>query len=481
MGRIQSVMMCTKKESQETPVSPPVVELDTHIENAQPPPKRIHSRERLGTQFENASVIPLGPSYDNNSIVPVHDREDSPKKSKNSRGRCRKNTSAVITEENFETEVSRNLTDQPNDQVGSIDENTSTNVCAPQHRDNEKASPCSPSDNDVETGQQVIDKQSPKHSPRKQNSLKDLKRKAKPHIGLFPFGVVRTLTPVILSIVATACSIMCKQSTSFVTLERPIYIDAKHNTVSELGLFYMDLCRTNEYININVVSGDVTLTQVEYDEVDADDLSFFYSGPTILSEQTFSNATDQAALGRAQTSNEAASDCRKFRLDSTLVQDRLWNTARVFVGFTTGIGFMTTAALIAAIFWKSVNITAVSVAVFVSYLCQSFAFLFYDTTVCRKYLCYRSSGTNLAIIASVCWFFAGIGTLWIYMYDRTEKHKKLIQHVKQKKTLEKQKKKEERFLFSQWALLSIFQQRSTADTTCTGSSSSSLGPSRVSL
>ncbi len=331
-------------------------------------------------------------------------------------------------------------------------------IVSPKHRASSKVPTSSPrSHDDVGKGGNVEKVKEGSNTKGGRANVKDLVKK---HTSSFPFGKWRTLFPITMSLVAIICSILCKESTNFVTLDEPIYIDAQHETIQELGLFWMELCRTEEFVTFEA-SGLVTRTEVEYEEdaEDMDDLSFFYGSSIIINEHTTSDSTE-ILTGERTTSGNATQDCRKYKLDSNIVHDGIWNAARILVGFTTGIGFLFTAVLTTTVFWNSVNLIVVAFGIFFTYLCQCFAFLFYDSTICKKYVCYSSTGTTIAVVAALCWFLAGIGTLCMYLYDRNEKHRKEIEHLRNKTI----KKRRETFLALQWSIFDLFKPPSSHDT-----------------
>ena len=62
------------------------------------------------------------------------------------------------------------------------------------------------------------------------------------------------------------------------------------------------------------------------------------------------------------------------------------------------------------------------------------------------------------MLVSVCWFLAGIGTLGMYLYDRNEKHKKVMESLK-KEIVRKRKNKKEAFI-----AIHYFRSPSSGDT-----------------
>mmetsp|Transcript_16256 Transcript_16256/g.20590 ORF Transcript_16256/g.20590 Transcript_16256/m.20590 type:complete len:524 (-) Transcript_16256:2040-3611(-) len=458
---------------------------------------------------EQLSTVPLGPSYDQARDLALinGDSEVSSRRECSTADATKGDSSSIQAVKN-----SRGITDVPKNNGGNqvhgednvediVPEQVRIKVppggngdnrkngaqrTGPKHRAVTKIPASSPMNNHEEKGDHGGDEEAPRcccASPRKDGA----RALAKNHTSYFPFGKGRTLFPITMSIVGIICSILCKESTNFVTLEKPIYVDAQHDTVTELGLFWMELCRTDEFINYEAsvlterpdleyketiiidsgsyeTSGSFTRTQVEYEGLDTDDLSFFYGGSMIINEHTESSVTEEADLGQIDSSPSSIKDCRKFKLDSNIVHDGLWNTARILVGFTTGIGFLFSVALISTSFWNSANLVAIAFGIFVTYLCQCFAFLFYDSTICRKYVCYSSTGTTIAAAASFCWFLAGVGTLCMYMYDRNQKHTQEMKNLKEQIVEKKRKKQRETFIATQWSIFDLFRPGSGNDT-----------------
>ena len=370
---------------------------------------------------------------------------------------------------NFDREKGKKKESQGSDEVvTNTTEVGSDMACSPKHREDgiiPISSPRQCDDQNHDTG----DEENPIICCSNM-SKEVLKKGVKKHTGAFPFGVSRTVFPVIFSIVALICSIISKESTNFVTLEKPLYIDSEHLPVTEVGLFFMKVCETDKLENIDIALGLNTVRKVEYDE----------KSIAAVNDYIHSEATDHIEIGKIITLETKKTKCRKYKLGSTLVRDRLWNTARCFVGLTAGIGVLFAIATFTTIFWNSINLIVVSAGIFVTYLCQSFAFLFYDTNICKRHICHRSTGTTVAIVASFFWFFAGIGVMWLYIYDRNEKQKQMILSLRAKSKSKKDlENKERELVMIQWSILDFFRKRSTSNSDT--DSHSSAGVSRVSL
>ena len=285
------------------------------------------------------------------------------------------------------------------------------------------------------------------------NRLKSL---AKKHTGIFPFGIGKTSITILSALAALTCSILCRNSTSFVKLGEPVFIDSQFEPVNELGLFYMNLCRTNEFVNIDPLTGLSTITEVTYDEKDDVDGSSFFSEWNIIDENiVYSEATEIPESRGSDSTFLKKENCRKFKLESSIVNDGIWNAARIFLGFTTALGFLFTFAMASTSFWYSINLAVITTGMFVTYLCQSVAFLFFDTALCKRYSCQPSSGTILAIIASFFWFVAGLGSLWICIHKRYEKHEKEIELARNKSII----KNREDSMQIHWSILDYFRPR----------------------
>jgi len=401
---------------------------------------------------DNVSMIPGGPSYENDSIQPAVD------------GRC-------ISSRDVENQKDYNLS-SPHKKIMS-----------PKARPNHQVPQSSPTHHDEEKGiSHDYEKKEKDRSPRwnlKNVNQESFRSFRKENTTLFPFGKVRTIFPILMSLSAIICSMLCKESTSFVSLGKPVYVDGYEN-LSELGLFYVKFCRTDEFINnIDPSSGIATIVKLEYAEEEEfiDDMAFF-NKPEIISETTFNvkmidhEKDDQLTLLYNTSTDE--NDCRKFKLESTLVSDGLWNTVRLLVGYTAAIGFFVTIALVTTIFWKTINLIPISIGMFFTYLCQSFAFLFYDSTACKKHYCYHSRGTSLAVAACICWFSASIGTLIMLLHERNSKHLEKMRDINDRMAKRDTNRVKELY-YTQWAFFRIFKNNNSfTSQTPTETSSSSI-------
>ena len=321
----------------------------------------------------------------------------------------------------------------------------------------------------------TVPQNSPTHVGQDNLDMKERVQKlTKTNFKVFPFGKIRTLIPIICSVFALTCSFLCKNSNSFVLLGRPVEIDPQYAPVRKLGLFQMELCR----ISTETSSKVAVYIDPRYNITDDIDPSTNFGGITIESTDIF------AQRDSVYTYSTDYTDCESFRLTSTIVNDGLWNTSRILVGFTTHVGILFTVALTMTSFWQTINLLVVVAGLFLTYLCQSFAFLFFDTTVCKRYVCYQSFGTTMAICSAFFWFLAGVGALWMYMHDRNEKLKEEI--TAKKLEIRKQRlKRREKLIATQWSILDFFRRsvRSMSDTDESSSSSKSAESkvSKVSL
>lgn len=432
-------------------------------------------------KYDQISVTPLGDeststnndSKTYNAVKPINATSLSRSKRKQQDQRKIKNSDEQLMSTDIEGQQKQQL-----HHASSNNDNVSTTKCSPKSRENTVLPLSSPSEGKTTNGdtqEEEAGEDHPKGCCSTFTTKEGRTAFIKQNTSKFPFGTLRTLYPVLLSIIALVCSILCKESTSFVTLGRPIYVDAQHETVKEIGLFFVELCKTDEYVTFGLEAQSSTITKVEYldDGGKESDSMFFFGTHQIINELTEDVTKDTDTTINL---DERPKDCRKLKLESALVHDGLWNTARILVGFTTGIGFLFAFALTTTTFWRTANLVAIASGIFLSYLCQSFAFLFFDTTICKKNLCYRSTGTSLAIIASACWFAAGIGTLIMYMHDRNKRHKKEIAEMRLK-SRKKRQMQEAEFMSSQWAIydyFSFFRPKSPSEETQVSTDSSAV-------
>ena len=250
------------------------------------------------------------------------------------------------------------------------------------------------------------------------------------HLSWFSLGPIKTLLPIILAMTAFWLSVSVKNSTRFVDLEIPIEFGGNYESVSSMGLFYVEVCRADEIVSVDYTTHLVTISKLTF----ADNSSIDEEPVAIeITRMSTLDYTPQTAttLSEEYVPNDDEKVCAKIRLTAETIGDGLWNCTRIFVGFTEWLGGLMAFTLIFACFWKTMNLVPIATGLLVTYICQAFSFFFLDTELCKTQGCSQSSGGAMAIAAVMCWFLAWVGVLNMIMYAGHEKRKMNILEKKQ--------------------------------------------------
>ena len=281
------------------------------------------------------------------------------------------------------------------------------------------------------------------------------------HLGWFHLGPLKTSFSISMAILAFGLSLTCKHSTNFVKLDIPIDLGLQYEEVSNMGLFYMEMCRADRSVSIDYANDVVTVSSFIY----ADDSSIVEEPiETIVHQLTTTDYLSQSEVeGESQPKIKV---CERIRLKSNTIVDGVWNVARIFAGMTEWLGAFVVSTLVFAIFWKTMNLIPILIGLLLTYLFQSLAFFFFETGLCKKHGCSQSTGGNFAIGAVVCWFLAWLGVLNIILYERYEKQKAKIIAKKEEHAqavYEKRKYKRRSFLHNQLSFLLLFSKSGRAE------------------
>jgi hypothetical protein len=171
------------------------------------------------------------------------------------------------------------------------------------------------------------------------------------HLTWFAHGFKWTAIGIIFSWLGFDLAIAAQQSTSFVTLETPMYVDTVFEPVREVGMINLRLCYNK------------TVSE-EHD----DDMG-----------------------------------CMILRLDSHEVNDAMLQVSTLLLSMGVLVGGFSSVFLTTASFWSSINLRPVGMACLFSFVLQSSALLFFGSHLCAQHSCHVSTGCYSSIFASLCW------------------------------------------------------------------------------
>ena len=205
------------------------------------------------------------------------------------------------------------------------------------------------------------------------------------HISFMSFGHGRTWTAIVSTFLGLVLAILSKRSLHFVTLESPLVLSPHFNEITAVGLVRLQMCYNDTFV------GDRRLFE--------ETVSMPYlNAPVTVEEDT--------------PAYEISSDsCYTIRLTATLIEDTMWDVARISTSMAIALGSFFCIMMITTIYWESINMKPIAIGLLVTYLCQSFSFFFFDSQLCREYGCSIAQGTVMSVIASFCWFVSAMSAI----------------------------------------------------------------------
>ena len=201
------------------------------------------------------------------------------------------------------------------------------------------------------------------------------------HFQWFAHGYFWTIVGILFSWTGFALAMLARRSNTFVTLETPMYIDPVFDTVEHVGLVNLQLCFNETYVD------------------------------------------DPALTG-----------CTTHRLDSTDINDSMFQISRILVSLVILLGGFMSAFLTTTLLWSSINLRPIGIGYLFSYFLQSFTFLFFDTNLCAQYTCHVSTGCYYSILASICWIVACVAAsrMDVYKLDQQEMKQAMLRRLRRK-------------------------------------------------
>jgi hypothetical protein len=174
------------------------------------------------------------------------------------------------------------------------------------------------------------------------------------HFVWFSHGKFWTVFGILVAWTGLVCAVEARNTTSFVTVESPIYVDASFNEVNDVGMLNFMLC--------------------------------------------FNETTT------------GLSGCSLHELDVNDVNDQMFQIARSMAFISVMMGGFLASCMTLSMVWHSINLRPVGIGFLLTYFFQSFTFLIFDTKLCGKHTCHVSEGTVYSIVAGFCWILACIAS-----------------------------------------------------------------------
>lgn len=295
------------------------------------------------------------------------------------------------------------------------------------------------------------------------------------HVRCFHHGVFRTIFSIAMAATALSLSVTCKHSTNFARLGNPMSIGVHYEDITRMGLFYMELCRGEESVNIDYANNMVTIQSFHYSDDNSIDQD---PNETVVTQLTTSEYTSRSRLvNSTMSTHKRPKVCQKIRLKQDMVGDGIWNFTRIFAGVTEWIGGFVTFMLFTSFFWKTMNLIPICAGLFVTYFCQSLSFFFYESKLCKDFGCHQSEGSGLALSAIIFWFLAWVGVLNMILHAS---HKKRLEKIIEKKKAvaaaiydTKVTKRAQSFMHNQISFLRLFSSSTRVNHSISETSDSS--------
>ena len=305
------------------------------------------------------------------------------------------------------------------------------------------------------------------------------------NFAVFAHGRLTTIAPVIFAGIALILSVVAKRSTTFVTLQEPLLVSPTFDKVDRVGLVFLDLCLADEIVTRDEGSGIETKVGRDYRGVigrssphllghDAEDnvggndgfsvigkLLFSWANPTSVEQydQIIENydhddyifvgpsddefETDMAGWDEHVSVASSPKICRSIKITSSTLTDTLWHVSRTFLSLAIGFGFFLSFMLTSAAYWSTINLKPVAVGLLLTYFFQSMTFFFFDSGICRQHNCKMSSGAAAAVVASIFWFAAALGTIWMDMVFVQKKRRRERRERRRRRRERRRKRRRE--------------------------------------
>jgi hypothetical protein len=253
-------------------------------------------------------------------------------------------------------------------------------------------------DADVENDDSDLDWSIPKQHSKKTTKRKLPPPPSHPHFQWCAHGLVWTCMAITFGWVGVGLSFAARQSTGFVQLKEPMYLDPRYEKISAVGMIQLELCFNETHLDILEELNDD-------DQLEAQPGNRMFDLPlTDIKSHDYKQANDFVA----DVIDDATIPCIVHRLTSDDVHDDAMYTMSVSTAFLAMVfgGFVTICLTFSA-FWKTINLRPIGAGYLIAYFLQSFTFLIFDSNLCKDNMgCSMSRGGTLSAIASVCWIIS---------------------------------------------------------------------------
>ena len=248
------------------------------------------------------------------------------------------------------------------------------------------------------------------------------KSPAKHHIQWFAHGIVWTCMAITFGWVGVGLSYAARQSTEFVQLNDPMYLDPRYETIPGIGMIRVELCFNQTHLDIleDLNENDFRLegerlqlgvqprTTRNSNKIDtplALTTTQDYYEAAAAAEDEFADDDDETG---PSVVDQAIASCFIHRLTSDDVHDdHMYTFSRAMAFLAMVLGGFVMICLTFSAFWKTINLRPIGMGLLVAYFFQSFTFLIFDSNLCKDNMgCSLSGGGTYSAVASVCYILA---------------------------------------------------------------------------
>eukprot|EP00536_Pseudo-nitzschia_multiseries_P009591 jgi/Psemu1/325710/estExt_fgenesh1_pg.C_2710011 len=256
---------------------------------------------------------------------------------------------------------------------------------------------------------------------------------SKEHIEWCSHGTLWTCMALAFAWCGVGLSYMARQSTDFVSLNQPMYLDPRYETIPAFGMIKLELCWNATHLEV--------LDELRDDGGELNHKERRRTGELVEYERN--NVVPVSTV----LDEDRVLDCMVHRLTSDDIHDDTMYTVSQAVAFLSMVmGGFVTICLTASIFWKSINLRPIGAGYLVAYFLQSFTFLVFDSDLCGDHQgCTLSGGGILSAIASVCWIVSCAASA--RMEKRKLKTEQLREQQEQQHELQKSASPRRRVMF----------------------------------
>ena len=276
------------------------------------------------------------------------------------------------------------------------------------------------------------------------------------HFAPFAHGRWETAVPVACACLALVLSLIARRTTSFVTLADPLLLSPSFERLDRLGLVYVDLCLATELTTTDMDSKITTVVERDRRRPPGgrmlrggSDDHYLY-GPRRSSDDYFPYSVRTADddffqdgggwdEDPGESSPPEAKVCRTIKVTSGTLNDGMWHLSRTFLSLSIALGSVLSFVLCSAVYWATINLRPVAAGLLLVYFSESMTFFFFDSAACRRHGCSMDAGAVASIVASILWFAAAVGTVWMDMVRRASELRRQRQRMRRARRARRRK------------------------------------------